>query len=80
MGSIPSLSQGVKDPELLRLQRVAPAVAPIRPLAWEHPCATGAAVKRKKGFRANSLSFLLAKCVSISHTFFIENAHLTFLV
>jgi len=24
------------------------AAAPIQPLAWEHPCATGIALKRKK--------------------------------
>ena len=27
---------------------VAVAVAPIPPLAWEPPCATGAAIKRQK--------------------------------
>ena len=37
-GSIPGLAQWVKDPA---------AVAPIRPLAWEPPYATGAALKRQ---------------------------------
>ena len=37
LGSIPGLAQEVKDPALL-----------IGPLAWEPPCATGAALKRQK--------------------------------
>ena len=37
LGSIPGLAQGVKDPALL-----------IGPLAWEPPCAMGAAQKRQK--------------------------------
>ena len=52
-GSIPGLAQQVKDLVLLWLwlwYRLA-AVAPIRPLAWEPPCAVGAAqdmAKRQK--------------------------------
>ena len=38
-GSIPGLSQWAKDPA---------ATALIRPLAWEPPCAMGAALKKKK--------------------------------
>jgi len=36
------------DPVLLWRWRRPPAVAPIRPLAWEPPFATGAALKRQK--------------------------------
>ena len=41
-GSIPDLAQWVKDPLLLQ------AIAPIRPLAWEVPYASGVALKKKK--------------------------------
>ena len=49
---IPGLDLWVKDPELLWLwlwlwYRLA-ATAPIGPLAWEPPYATGAALKRQK--------------------------------
>ena len=60
MGSIPGLAQWVKnqvscgvgrrrgsDPELLWLLHRLAAAAPIEPLAWELPCATGAALKSK---------------------------------
>ena len=36
------------DPALLWLWRRLAATAPIRPLAWELPCATGVALKRQK--------------------------------
>ena len=38
------------DPELLWLWlwRSPAAAAPIRPLAWKPPCASGAALKKKK--------------------------------
>ena len=36
------------DPELLWLWHRLAAVAPIQPLAWELPHATGVALKRKK--------------------------------
>ena len=52
-GSVPALAQWVNDlalgcrhgsdPELLWLWRRPVATAPIRPLAWEPPYATGAA-------------------------------------
>ena len=63
-GSIPGLAQWVKDavlpvscgvdrrhgsdPELLWLWYRPAAVAPVQPLAWEPPCAVGAALKRQK--------------------------------
>ena len=47
-GSIPGLTQWVKDLALLWLWCRPAAVAPVRPLAWELPYARGAALKRKK--------------------------------
>ena len=63
-GLIPALAQWVKDPGvavscdvgrrrcsdlvLLWLWCRLAATAPIRPLAWEPPCATGVALKRQK--------------------------------
>ena len=64
LDSIPGLSQRVRiqpfvsygvghrhgwDPALLWLWCRPAATAPIQPLAWELPYATGAAQKRKKG-------------------------------
>ena len=46
-GSIPGLAQWVKDLMLLWLWCRLAATAPIRPLAWEPPNATGAALKRQ---------------------------------
>ena len=40
---IPAPAQWVNDPALLRLWRRLAATAPIGPLAWESPYATGAA-------------------------------------
>ena len=42
MGSIPSLTQSVKDPELLWLWCRPAAAVPIQCLAWELSYATGA--------------------------------------
>ena len=42
-GSVPALAQWVNDPALLWLWRRLVATAPIRPLAWEPPYATGVA-------------------------------------
>ena len=48
MGSIPGLAQWDKDLALLWLWCRLAAEAPIRPLAWEPPFATGGALKREK--------------------------------
>ena len=45
-GSMPGLTQWVKDPVLLWLWRSLAAEAPIQPLAWEPPYATSAALKK----------------------------------
>ena len=47
-GSIPGPAQWVKDPILLWLWCRLVATTPIRPLAWEPPCATGAALEKGK--------------------------------
>ena len=47
-GSIPVLTQWVEDLALLWLWCRPAATAPIRPLAWEPPYATGVALKRQK--------------------------------
>ena len=47
-GSIPGLTQWVKNPALQMRLRSGVAVAPILPLAWEPPYALGAALKKKK--------------------------------
>ena len=46
VGSVPGLAQWVKDLVLLWLWHRP--VATARPLAWEPPCATGAALERTK--------------------------------
>ena len=46
-GLIPSLAQWVKDPELSWLWCRPAAEAPIRPLAWELPYASGVALKKQ---------------------------------
>ena len=47
-GSIPGLTQWVKDPKLLQLWHRPVPKALIRPLAWEPPYAEGAALEKTK--------------------------------
>ena len=47
-GLIPGLAQWVKEPVLLWLGCRPMATAPIRPLAWELPYATGVALAKSK--------------------------------
>ena len=47
-GLIPGLAWWVKDLALLCLWCRLAAIAPTRPLAWEHPYASGTALKRQK--------------------------------
>ena len=47
-GSIPGLTQWVKDLALLWLWCKLAAAAPVPPLAWELPYAAGGALKSKK--------------------------------
>ena len=47
-GSIPGLTQWVKDPVWLWLWHRPAATALMRPLAWEPPCAMGVDLKREK--------------------------------
>ena len=54
-GSIPGLTQWVKDPVLLWLWLWPAAAALIQPLAWKLPYALGAALKKKK--KKNTLTF-----------------------
>ena len=47
-GLIPGLTQGGKNLALPQAIALASAAAPIHPLAWVRPDASGAAVKKKK--------------------------------
>ena len=47
-GASPGLTPWAKDPVWRWLWCGPAAVAPVRPLAWEPPCATGVAQKRQK--------------------------------
>ena len=74
---IPSLAQLIKEPALLEaavevsdaaqnpvlLRRRPVAEAPIQPLAWELPYATGAALKRKKIHKVTEIKYdVIKKC------------------
>ena len=48
MGSLPALTQWVKDPALLWLWCRLAAIALIPPLAWQLPYAAGVALKKLK--------------------------------
>ena len=52
-GSIPGLTQWVKDPTFLWLCHRLAAVAPIQLLAWKPLYAAGAALKKKKKKKKN---------------------------
>ena len=84
VGSIPGLVQWLKDPMLLWPWCRAAAIAPIRPLGWELPYATGADLKKQKnkkikflerGYRysiSNPLSRNFAfpeRCVTVTEFF-----------
>ena len=45
------------DPALLWLWRKLAAIVPIRPLAWELPCAMGVALKRQKEKKKKNQGF-----------------------
>ena len=47
-GSIPGPTQWIKDQALLWLRYRPAATAPVQPLDWELPYATGAVLKRQK--------------------------------
>ena len=65
--SIPGLAQSVKDLVLLWLScRPAAAAAPIVPLAWELPCASGVALKSKK---KKKKVYLICMAGSTKHVF-----------
>ena len=73
------------DPELLWLWRRPSATAPIRPLAWEPPCAAGAALemakrqkkkkkkKKKKGLCAQGLEELML-LISLKYSFCLKQS------
>ena len=69
-GSIPGLAQWVKD--LVWLWCRWAAVDPIRPLVWEHPYATGAALKKTK---PSSLGRFLQRDLQVSNI--LENTNIT---
>ena len=57
------------DPKLLWLWHRPAAIAPIQPLAWELPCAAGAALKSKKlklkKKKVHRWHFLINKCIKL---------------
>ena len=65
VGSIPGLTQWVKDPAVLQTVAQASTTAPIRPLAWELPFAAGMAIQRK---------YVIRQCKSPSKSYI--NLHL----
>ena len=61
--------RGGSDPKLLRLWCRPAAIALIRPLAWELPCASGKAIKRKKKLVFDNLVYHVC---SYFFLFFLE--------
>ena len=64
-GLIHGLDQWVKDPALLWLWHRLTATAPMTPLAWEPPYATGAALekpKKKKKKKKARLNYRVQGC------------------
>ena len=59
----PASLSGFKDPSLLGLWHRPAAVAPIRPMAWEPPCAAGAALKSKK--KSLTQLFFSIRCLTV---------------
>ena len=56
-GSIPGLAQWVEDSALLWLWCRSAAVAPIGPLPWEPPYASGEAIKKQKKRKTKIVAF-----------------------
>ena len=54
-----------RDPTLLWLWCRLAAIAPIRPLAWEHPYAMGTVFKKKKNATLVFSHHTLTKCINI---------------
>ena len=59
VASIPGLAQWGKDLALLWLWCRPVAIAPIRPVAWEPPCAVGAALEKAKRPKKKKKNFFL---------------------
>ena len=67
------------DPTLLWLWSRLAAIALIRPLAWEPPHATGAAIENAKRQKKNEIThknYILCDSMNIN----LENANLTYIV
>jgi len=65
-GSIPGLTQWVKDPVLQWLWCRPEAAAPIQPLAWELPYAAGALESKKKKRKKSWQYFSRSSQVNLS--------------
>ena len=64
-GSIPGPAQWVEDLALLWLWRRPAAAAPISPLAWKPPYATGAALEKEKKKKKKDMCVCVCVCVYI---------------
>ena len=63
------------DPALLWLGHRLVATTPIRPLAWEHPCAAGASLKSQKKKASAMVSDCSARSSSDQMNEFEKAAH-----